>query len=67
MIGEIVEFSDIFEIYCILGEQGRICFVIVKLRNSDLKIKIIKYRLKDGVKSYFKMYDYIIYQNVEFF
>uniref|UniRef100_K1PTC4 Uncharacterized protein n=1 Tax=Magallana gigas TaxID=29159 RepID=K1PTC4_MAGGI len=57
--------SDILKINRIPGEQGRIRPVIAKLRNSDSKIKIIKHRSKDGVKSHFKMYDHITHQNAE--
>lgn len=63
--GVTVEPSDILEIHRIPGEQGRIRPVIAKLRNSDSKIKIIKHRSKDGVKSHFKMYDHITHQNAE--
>lgn len=63
--GVTIEPSDMLEIHHIPGEQGRIRPVISKLRNSESKIKIIKHRSKDGVKSHFKMYDHITHQNAE--
>lgn len=45
IVGVIIDFVDILEIYWILGECGKIWFVIVKFKNIEVKVNLIKYRL----------------------